>query len=480
VRAAGGSERTLLGLALVLGALADGMLRAVPFGVNATLVFACVTAAVLAVQRADGRGLERWALTAAALLAGLGFAWRDSPVLKALDGLVACIAIALLASGGLQAPSLSSYAARVARTSLFAVPGPLPALTEVRWGGSPLSGRVVLALLRGLFLAAPVVLVFTVLLANADAVFAKGLEQLVDVDVAEMLGHVAGTVALGWIAAGLLWAAFRAPDGRLLPVRPAWLRLGSIEVGTLLGLVDLLFAAFVWVQFRYLFGGTAWVAGVAGLTYSQYARRGFFELAAVTALSLPLLLVAHWLLGHARTAVRRAVLGLAALQVALLLVMLASALERMRAYQEQYGQTELRFYTTAFMLWLGLLLVSFLLTVIPGARGAFARIAVASAFGALVVLHAVNPDERIVLANRNAPRGFDLEYALTLSADAVPALLRIAPSLPPEARQAMAWRLVARWSGAEPDLRAWSLARDQARREVGRTAWSDVETARIP
>ncbi len=463
--ASGWSERALLGLALALGALGDGMLRAVPFGLNATVVVVCATAAVLAVQRAEGRGLERWALAAAAVLAGLGFCWRDSPVLKALDGLFAGVAIALLASGGLEAPSLSSYAARVARTSLFAVPGPLQAMTEVRWGGNPLSGRVVLGLLRGLFLAAPVVLVFTVLLANADPVFAKGLEELVDVDVAEVLGHVAGTVVLAWVAAGVLWAGFRGPHGRLLPTRPAWFGLGSIEIGTVLGLVDVLFAAFVWVQFRYLFGGAAWVEGVAGLTYSQYARRGFFELAAVTALSLPLLLAAHWLLGHARTAVRRAVLGLAALQVTLLLVMLASALERMRAYQEQYGQTELRFYTTAFMLWLGVLLVSFLATVLPGARGAFAHIVLGSAFAALVVLHAVNPDERIVVANRSAPRGFDLEYALTLSADAVPALLRTAPALTVEAQQVMASRLLGVWSRPE-GVRTWSLARDQARREV--------------
>jgi hypothetical protein len=158
--------------------------------------------------------------------------------------------------------------------------------------------------------------------------------------------------------------------------------------------------------------------------------------------------------------------------------MLASALERMRAYQEQYGQTELRFYTTAFMLWLGVLLASFMATVLPGARGAFARITLGSAFAALVVLHAVNPDERIVVANRSAPRGFDLEYALTLSADAVPALLRTAPALPVEAQQAMAWRLAGRWSRPE-DFRTWSLARDQARREVARLGRTGIERPAI-
>ena len=47
---------------------------------------------------------------------------------------------------------------------------------------------------------------------------------------------------------------------------------------------------------RYLFGGSEWVQRVAGLTYAEYARRGFFELVVVAALVLVLLLIAHWLL----------------------------------------------------------------------------------------------------------------------------------------------------------------------------------------
>jgi hypothetical protein len=473
VSTAGRSELGLLGLALSLGVLADLTLRTFPLGLNAALVVASLTVALLAVRRSEDPRWERRACALASLLIGCGFCWRDSPVLKSLDGLAAAVSLALLASGGGAATSLSRYLVRVGRTSAFVLPGPLPALTEVRWSDvrSPVSWRVSLGLARGLFLAAPVVLLFAAFLASADAVFALRLKELADVDLSELMGHAAGVVALGWVAAGLLWARFRPTQGSL-PPRPAWLALGSIEIGTLLGLLDLLFGGFVWVQLRYLFGGAAWVESVAGLTYSQYARRGFFELVAVIGLSLPLLLAAHWLLGHARTAVRRTVLGLAALQVALLLVVLASALERMRVYRAQYGQTELRFYTTAFMLWLGVLLVSFLLTVLPGSRGGFARIALGSAFVALVILHAVNPDARIVIANREAPPGFDLEYALSLSADAVPALLETAPSLTPEARQAMAWRLLGRWSTPEPDLRTWSLSRERARREVAQADWT--------
>jgi hypothetical protein len=453
------------------------MLRTTPYGLNAAIVSAALAAAILATQ-SSGSPL-RYVYGAAAVAIGLGFCWRDTPVLKTLDALAVLTALALLASHRIGAPSLSGYLLEAGRTSAYGVPGPIPVLADVRWSEvrGPFSSGVLAGLIRGALLAAPIVTVFAILLASADAVFAVQLRNLLAVDLDEMVGHVALVVSFAWLAAGVLWAGFRSDTTSDLPRRPAWLTLGSIEIGLVLGLLDLLFAGFVWVLMRYLFGGSAWVANVAGLTYSQYARRGFFELVAVTALALPLLLLAHWLLGHARPAVRRVVLGLAAVQVMLVLVMLASALERMRVYREQYGQTQLRFYTTAFMLWLGVLLVSFLLTVIPGRRSAFAQVTIGTAFAALAILHVVNPDERIVRANVFAPTGFDLGYGLALSADAVPALVEIAPLLPPWQQDILVAQLAARWSEPEPDLRSWSLARERARRVVDAQGWPRPETA---
>src|SRR3712207_9305529 len=111
-----------------------------------------------------------------------------------------------------------------------------------------------------------------------------------------------------------------------------------------LGLLDLLFLTFVVIQVRYLFGGAARVAATAGLTYAEYARRGFFELVTVTALALPLLLIAHWLLRTETRAHERLFKALARIMVVLLFVVVASALQRMYLYQQEFGLTELRLY----------------------------------------------------------------------------------------------------------------------------------------
>ena len=465
----------VLTIGLGVGVLCDGLLRATPWGLNATLVAASILAAIVLLQRHGGTraGGRAVACAAAAVAATAGFIWWDATVLKALDVAVVAVALGLLASerAGQTAPrTLAACVSRLSGTAAHTLYGtPVLIASDVPWReigvASLFSGLFAVA--RGVVLATPLVFVFAVLLARADAVFAAGLAALLDVDVFTVAGHVLVALACGWLAAGLLRAAACRPaPWHEVPPRPGWLRLGAIEVTVVLGLLDVLFGVFVWVQLRYLFGGAPWVLGASGLSYAEYARRGFFELVAVTALVLPLLLVAQWILRPRSRGEARVFAGLAGVQVALLLVMLVSAFERMRLYRYEYGLTQLRFYTSAFMMWLGLLLVWFVLTILRGRREAFARGVMASAVAAVVGLHAVDPERRIVEANLELPRGFDAFYAASLSADAVPALLEAAPSLEDWERQKVAWDLLGRWTSGDADLRTWSVPRARARRLV--------------
>ncbi len=251
--------------------------------------------------------------------------------------------------------------------------------------------------------------------------------------------------------------------------------LGAVEVGVALGALNALFFGFVCVQVRYLFGGAAWVAATGGLTYAEYARRGFFELVWATALVLPLLLALHWLLRRDDALALRIFRLLALVQIALLFVVIASAVTRMRLYQREYGLTELRLYTMAFMGWLALVFVWFAATVLRGARARFACGALVSALLVIGALHLLNPDAAIVranLAHARTGRAFDAGYATTLSADAVPTLVRALPGLTQDARCLAARELLARWSSTDADWRAWNVARSDAEHAVAAQAES--------
>ena len=143
----------------------------------------------------------------------------------------------------------------------------------------------------------------------------------------------------------------------------------------------------------------------------------------VAALSLPLLLVADWSLDQGDPRRVRRFRLLAGLMLLLLDVMLASALCRMRLYTAEYGLTELRLYTTAFMGWLVLVFGWFVATVLRGHRERFGIGALLAGWLVLAGLNLANPDAIIAGINLDrAARGrpFDVTYAAALSADALP------------------------------------------------------------
>jgi uncharacterized membrane protein len=234
-----------------------------------------------------------------------------------------------------------------------------------------------------------------------------------------------------------------------------------------LGCLNVLFLAFVVIQIRYLFGGADVVAASDGLTYAEYARQGFFELVTVAGLVLPLLLLIDAFAQVDGDRQRLVLRILLASLVALLFVVMASALQRMRLYQEQFGLTELRLYTTAFMLWLGIVFVWFLATVLRGRRNRFAFGAIVAGLTSIVVLTALNPDgliARVNIERASASEPLDVEYIASLSADAVPVVVDALPRVNAVDRWNMKSALLARASG-EPasDWRSCNLTRERAK-----------------
>ncbi len=477
-------------------------------GLNVFLLFLALALSVVAVARRGGLRLSGEALgwmAAGILLAGT-FLLRDSPALHAMAFLAAAAAFAWPALRGgapwLQGSGIGDQMEAVAGAILHAGLGALRLLAGLTGGERGVSpgaysgdlqgiaareaargaarGRVVRGVLAGGVLALPLLLVFGALFMSADAVFAGMITgALGTLDPERVTSHVMMTATVGWLASGYLAGLLSGTRLRgALPTALPRPTLGIAEVGTILVLLDLLFGAFVLVQLRYLFGGSAVVEPTPGLTYAEYAREGFTQLVLATALVLPTLLLADWLLRGASPRGQRLFRLLGGLQLALLLVIVASAVQRLRAYQEAYGLTESRYYGAALLLWLTFVTAWFALTVLRGRRNRFAAVALAGLYMTLAGLIVLNPDVRIAQANLarahdHRSASFDGHYLGTLGADAVPVLVDGLPRLPPEARCALARELGRRWGSATPaDWRNWNLPRARARarqEEVG--AW---------
>jgi hypothetical protein len=241
---------------------------------------------------------------------------------------------------------------------------------------------------------------------------------------------------IGWLVAGtFVYMAERRmqqDDEGLLEQAfsrfPLKVGIGFIETTTVLLLVNLLFLAFVAVQFTYLFGGSANV-DLAGYTYAEYARRGFFELLTVAILTLTMILGLNWLTRRENKQQIRWFNLNSSVMMGFVLVMLVSAFQRMRLYEAAFGYTRLRLNVYVFMVWLGALLVWFVLSqwVRPD-RFAIGGIVVAIGF--LATLNVINPDQFI--AQRNIARyqqtgDLDAAHLTTLSDDAIPVLIDALP-----------------------------------------------------
>lgn len=457
----------MLVAALLLGLLGDWLLRAAVPGLNVFLWVSCLLGAfwwVTRRYRVPLAGEGRWLLLLIPLLA-VGFLWRDSAVLQALDAIALLLLFALSAlttrAGQLRTAEITQYLFGSFYSGLQTLFSPFSLLLrDIEWKSLPRGrwGKTVGAVLAGILIALPLLLVFGVLFISADPLFERLVNNLFRFTPDTLVAHVVMTAFFAWLAAGFFRTALVGPD-KALPTlnRPTALALGITESSVVLGLLNLLFLAFVLVQFRYLFGGTAAVLADNGLTYADYARRGFFELVAVAALVLPVLLTGHWLIAKENPGNERLFRWLSLSLIALLAVIMASAFQRMYLYLEAYGLTELRFYSTVFMGWLAVLFAWFTLTVLRGARNRFAFGVLVSGLAVLFVLHAVNPDGLIARTNiaRLADgRQLDQSYIASLSADAVPVLANALPQMPGlEDRRESLERL---------DWRSWNWGRRQA------------------
>lgn len=413
-----------LAAALVAGIAFDGFVRSGVASVGSALAACLGGAALVATGRVANRS-ARLALLAVPVFAiwlGLRVSpWVVLPTLIAIAGLLALAA--LWATGGSLADISPRRAVLAAYQSLIGtieapgfLLGALGRLTRNRNERSR-------AILRGVLLAAPVIAVLGALLASGDAVFASLFS--VDTDLTAAFEH-ALLIGIGFSGLGVLAAiAVRTPPSEdLLPSTP---RLGAIEVTVVLGGLVTLFAAFAATQLAGFIGGSRFVERTANLTYAEHARSGFFQLIAVAVLTLGVLGVMRILTDPDDIGAARRLMLLSEAAIALTLVIVAVAIRRLALYDQAYGLTMLRLYSTVAAVWIGAVFVLLGLRIAGVGRDRAWLLPAVGSLGLAFVLalNTLNPEATVVrhnLERGDVAAGLDVAYLGGLSADAVPVL----------------------------------------------------------
>jgi hypothetical protein len=312
--------------------------------------------------------------------------------------------------------------------------------------GNAYARRPALSLVFGLILALPMVVLLAGLLASADPIFSHQLGEVLKLLSIELWPEyffrlIYISIGAYVLVAAYLHALLSSPAEKVSESGKVGLArfVGSLEAMTVLVCVNLLFAFFVTVQFRYFFGGHENIA-LDGFTYAEYARRGFGEMLAVAIISLLLLLGLSAIARRDTPTTRILFSGMGVLLVLLVSVILVSAFQRLLLYEQAYGFTRIRTYTHVFMVWLGILLLATAVLESLGRLRYFALAVVLTAIGYSLTLSLINVDGLIVRQNvartiegnsdytgmsPDSTAPLDTAYLVRLSNDATPVLFEL-------------------------------------------------------
>ena len=293
-----------------------------------------------------------------------------------------------------------------------------------------------LPFVRGALIAGPVVLVLWLLLAQADphlSAWGEAIGRFLE-DLAFIPRLIFG-IGIGVVVLGAYGLAARgtARDPLVAGSAPG-IAVGATERLIVLGSVTLLFAVFVTLQIPMFFGNPAAVAG-SGITYAEWSRRGFAELATAAAIVTVLIVLLDGLAARGSAAQEHAARNAAFTLLALTLLVLVTAFRRVALYEAAYGYTVARVRGQAFMAGVAIVLMLLAWELASGLDAR--RLARRTGAAAALMLAAVtfwNTEAFIVRRNvaRFATSGkLDVWYLTNqLSPDAIPALFEARSALP--------------------------------------------------
>jgi len=212
----------------------------------------------------------------------------------------------------------------------------------------------------------PVLILVVTLLTDADAAF-EGLVKHFQFSISESIFIYLRQLILGIPIAcylyGLIYGDLHGKNTDLVTLdlvdrKAAALKFApGVTVYSALTVLNLVYVIFFLSQLSYLFSAFG-NSLPETMTYAEYARRGFFELCAVSGINLAVIVIAHAITKRERERIMRIETVVLCLFTMMLIV---TALSKMGMYISYYGLTQLRVYTTWFMILL--LLVFIIITI---------------------------------------------------------------------------------------------------------------------
>ncbi|HQF36247.1 MAG TPA: DUF4173 domain-containing protein [Candidatus Dojkabacteria bacterium] len=342
--------------------------------------------------------------------------------------------------------------------------------------------NTIMRILIGAVVAIPIIVLFTYLLMSADLVFKDLIEKNIGINILkEIFTIFMWFTGVAWVLLGALYHTLykKKQYEPTTNIQPASSSL-FIESTTILVIVEFLFLVFNIIQITYLFGGSKLITG-GDYSYSEYARKGFFELVTVSVIAMFLIGI---LAKIKRTTTNMQSLIFKIVSVTglvMLIPMAVSAFYRLMMYEQEYGFTRLRLYSHLFiiyliviLIWLGIKLTTHL------RESKFLYVLYLFTIISLAIFALINVDGTIARLNiqkykkdvtENKEIKLDIAYLSSLSYDAVDEIMNYYNEASDDDKKEIAFymkpvkdRLEFEESGI--DLRAFNFRRFKAKNRL--------------
>ncbi|MDD3200119.1 MAG: DUF4173 domain-containing protein [Eubacteriales bacterium] len=342
-------------------------------------------------------------------------------------------------------------------------------------------GKGILGGILGILVFLPVLILVISLLSQADAAFESFIDKI-QFSVSESMLEYLRDIILGLPVAcylfGLLYGnRYKRGIGNitqeLVKERVRAFRFApDVTVYSALTALNLIYLIFFLAQAGYFFSAFG-NSLPQTMTYAEYARRGFFELCAVSGINLAVIAAVHLIVKRDKVKILR---GETAVICVFTLALIATAISKMGMYISYYGLTRLRVYTSWFMILLLLLFVIVLLRQFKSFQGT--KIAVISCICLFIVLCYSNVDGLIAKYNIDRYQAgtlgtLDISVFYELSDGAVPYLYELYlntedPVVKADLKEVIKWPLHGSYAdhGSFRDFDLQSYKADQIRKEI--------------
>ncbi|NLW45414.1 MAG: DUF4173 domain-containing protein [Syntrophomonadaceae bacterium] len=291
--------------------------------------------------------------------------------------------------------------------------------------------RMVKRVLKGIAVTVPCLFILIVMLSSADLVFLKGTATFINnlgnlLDSEMVFKAIFGAIG-GLYLFGFMYIACTPPQQEEQQPAATASSADLAILNALLISILTVYTLFVFIQFRYLFAGAELPYG---LSYAEYARRGFFELLFLSGFNIMLILISVRLT-RLREGLGPKIAGyLCHYLCVVTIILLTSSFYRLWLYSADFGLTRLRLLVFGFLIFEA---VGLLITFLYIQKPKFNIVAVYLSIGLLyyLILNIV-PIDNLIAKNQVdryfADRKQGIEYIMTLSPDAAPQISRLLDS----------------------------------------------------